>query len=446
MRRRLALLVVATTSVVLLAFLVPLAVLVSRAAASQAVNEATSRTQVVVSAAASGAGPEELAALTDGLARLGLDVTVVARPTAPRATTVTRVGGDALVRQPVAVDGRLLVVETVVPKARLTRGVTQARLVLLMLGVVLVGLSLLVAERLARSITAPMTDLATTTRRLGDGDLDARVVPRGPGEVREVGLAVNKLAARIRELLVHERESVADLSHRLRTPVTALRLDVEALRSGPDRDRLTADVDELSRTVDALIREARRPVREGVAARCDATEVVRERVEFWRALAEDQGRVLSLTLPERPAPVRADGADLRAALDALLGNVFAHTADGVSCSVGLAPAERGGVVLDVLDSGPGFPDRTVVARGRSGAGSTGLGLDIARRTAEASGGSLDVGAGPDGRGARVTLRLGPPAAGARATDKHARDERDGPDVRTAAAGRSRRRGTAGSGR
>ncbi len=417
MRRRLALLVVATTSVVLLAFLVPLAVLVSRAAASQAVNEATARSQVVVSAVASGADDPEVAALTAGLADVGLDVRVVVRPDAPRATTVTRVaGGDALVLQPVAVDGRLLVVETVVPKARLTRGVTQARLVLLVLGLVLIGLSLVVADRLARSITAPMTDLAAATRRLGDGDLAARVVPRGPEEVREVGLAVNKLATRIRELLAHERESVADLSHRLRTPVTALRLDVEALADGPQRDRLTADVDELSRTVDALIREARRPVREGVAARCDAAEVVRERVEFWYALAEDQGRTMALALPERPAPVRADKADLEAAVDALLGNVFAHTADGVPLAVTLVPDRRGGALLDVTDEGPGFPDLAVVVRGRSGVGSTGLGLDIARRTAEASGGALEVGPGPAGRGARVTLRLGPPAAGARSTD------------------------------
>ena len=68
-----------------------------------------------------------------------------------------------------------------------------------------------------------------TAERLGRGDLDARVEPGGPDEVREVGAALNRLAARISELLAREREEVADLSHRLRTPVTALRLDVESL-------------------------------------------------------------------------------------------------------------------------------------------------------------------------------------------------------------------------
>lgn len=409
MRRRLALLVAATTSVVLLAFLVPLSVLVSRAAASEAVNDATSRAQVVVSAVASGADAAEIDQIVAELARNGLDVRVVDGGAPRRSTTVTRLpDGTAVIRAPVVVDGATRTVRTVVPEARLTRGVTQARLVLLLLGGVLVGLSLVVADRLARSITRPITDLARTTRRLESGDLAARVTPGGPDEVREVGVAVNLLAARIGGLLVHERESVADLSHRLRTPVTVLRLDVEALPPGPDRDRLTADVDQLSRQVDALIAEARRPVREGLEARCDARAVVEERVEFWRALAEDQGRDVVLTLPEGPCPVRAGAVDLQDALDALLGNVLAHTPDGVAFSVALTPSAGGGAVLEVSDDGPGFPDRSVVDRGRSGAGSTGLGLDIARRTALAAGGSLQVGRA-DGGGARVTMRLGPPA-------------------------------------
>jgi signal transduction histidine kinase len=177
--------------------------------------------------------------------------------------------------------------------------------------------------------------------------------------------------------------------------------------AGPDRDRLTADVDDLDRQVGALIRDARRPAGADAVAACDATEVVRERVEFWQALAEDQGRHVGLDLPTAPCPVRAAQPDLEAALDALLGNVLAHTPDGVRFDVSLAPATGGGGVLIVNDEGPGLPDAAVVTRGRSGAGSTGLGLDIARRTAEASGGSLVAGASLSG-GACVTLRLGPP--------------------------------------
>lgn len=408
MRRRLALLVAATTSVVLVAFLVPLAVLVSRSAASAAVNDATAHTQVVVSSLVSGADDTEVAGLLASLRADGLDVRVVRAGRAPRSAGLTRTAaGAGVLSQPVVVAGRTVAVVTVIPRDRLTAGVRRAWLVLFGLGLLLVGLSLVVADRLARAITAPIAELAVMTRRLAAGDLEARVEPTGPAEVRDVGLAVNRLAARIQELLAHERESVADLSHRLRTPVTALRLDVEALPAGAERDRVSADVDDLDRQVDGLIRQARRPARAGLTAGCDATAVVRERVEFWQALAEDQGRPVGLSLPAAPCPVRARLEDLEAALDALLGNVLAHTPDGASLDVTLTPAPGGGAVLVVSDQGPGFPAVDVVARGRSGGGSTGLGLDIVRRTAEESGGSLAVANQLRG-GAQVTVLLGPP--------------------------------------
>lgn len=413
MRRQLALLVAATTSVVLLAFLLPLAVLVSRAASNSAVSEATARSQTVVSAVASGADDRELATVVAPLERSGLRVTVGA-PTAVtlRRTTVSRTAdGDALLRQPVVAQGAEIVVETLVPRDRLRAGVVRAWLVLGLLGVVLVGLSLLVADRLARSITAPITELAAAAERLAHGDLTARVEPTGPAEVREVGTAINQLAGRIGELLATERESAADLSHRLRTPITALRLDVDALPPGGDRDRLSGAVDELTRQVDRLIAEARRPVREGVDARSDARAVVAERVAFWQALAEDQGRPVTLHLPEHACPVRATPEDLETALDALLGNVIAHTPEGTALTVAVGRDGHDGVLVVVSDEGPGFADEGVVDRGQSRAGSTGLGLDIARRTATASGGDLRIGVAPGG-GGRVSMRLGPPGTDA----------------------------------
>jgi signal transduction histidine kinase len=104
--------------------------------------------------------------------------------------------------------------------------------------------------------------------------------------------------------------------------------------------------------------------------------------------------------------VRVSADDLAAAVDALLGNVFAHTPDGTGMSVDVRHRDGGGALVTVADTGPGL-DVTSVERGRSGGGSTGLGLDIARRTAEASGGALRVAS--SARGTQVTLELGPPA-------------------------------------
>jgi signal transduction histidine kinase len=162
----------------------------------------------------------------------------------------------------------------------------------------------------------------------------------------------------------------------------------------------------LERTLTNVIHAARRPQREGLAPSADATAVVAERVDFWAALAEDQDRDVARELPVDPILVRCAEQDLAAAVDALLGNVFAHTDEGVALAVTLARTDDG-AVLTVADDGPGFTAEAVV-RGRSDRGSSGLGLDIARQAAEASGGALTIGTGPDGRGAVVTLTLGAP--------------------------------------
>ncbi|MGV9779718.1 HAMP domain-containing sensor histidine kinase, partial [Streptosporangium sp. NPDC003464] len=263
------------------------------------------------------------------------------------------------------------------------------------------------ADRLARSLIQPVGQVAGVSRRLARGDLDARVDPAGPPEIRDVGTALNHLATRIRELLTREREAVADLSHQLRTPVTALRLEAETLRDKDEAARVGEAVDTLERMVTQVIREARR-FRGGVA-RCDATTVITDRVTFWSALAEDQDRPVRLRIPGTPLPVGVSAQDLAACADLLLENVFANTPDGTPFTVELAPGPDGGALLTITDEGPGFSYPVPVDRGTSGRSSTGLGLDIARRTAEGSGGRMRAGPSPSG-GAEITLEFGPAAS------------------------------------
>ncbi len=250
-------------------------------------------------------------------------------------------------------------------------------------------LSIIGAELVSRRLARPLEETASTAERLALGDMDARAPTTGPAEVAKVGAALNGLADRIDEVIAVEREAVADLSHRLRTPLTALRLQVEAL---PDRERaeeLNTQVNSLERTLTAVISAARRPQREGRVPHCDAVEVTRNRAAFWEPLFEDQGRVLALDLPTPPAMVRSSAEDLGAALDALVENVVAHTPDGTPARITLT-REAHGVRIVVADKGPGIP-LGAGERGRSDRGSTGLGLDIARRCAEAAGGQLTIG-------------------------------------------------------
>ena len=177
---------------------------------------------------------------------------------------------------------------------------------------------------------------------------------------------------------------------------------------GPDvAERLRHHVTSLERTVDAIVHDARRPSRSKQMAppSCDVGRVVGERVSFWSALAEDQGRPLRLALPDRSLRARLDAADLADVVDVLIDNVFAHTDDGVPVEIWVVPRADGAVVLTVEDAGPGLPSVDVINRGTSNAGSTGLGLDIVRRAALASGGSLELGRSRLG-GALIRLVLG----------------------------------------
>ena len=426
MRRRIAWLVAATTSAVVLAFVIPLGLLVKTLAEDRALTAAGQDVQQVANAlVAGGADPAAIEQIVtfvdDGSPRtVGVrlpDGTRVGNAVPPDGTAAlaAALGGEgstevsdvgALVLLPVAVTDGNAVVASAVPPGELRAGVVQAWVTLAGLALGMLVLAVVVADRLGRWVSTPVTDVAATARRLRDGDLSARVDPDGPPEVEALGRSLNRLADRVVELLALEREQAADLSHRLRTPVTALRLDVDQIDDPQVAERLRGHVDNLVRTVDQVVADARRPVRADLESRCDAAQVVRERVDFWSALAQDQERPVGGRLDPGPVPVAVDAADLADALDALLDNVFAHTPDGTAFAVDLAARPGGGARVEVSDAGPGLPEGDVAERGRSGAGSSGLGTDIARRVAVASGGSVELGRSAAG-GASVVLLLGP---------------------------------------
>jgi signal transduction histidine kinase len=286
--------------------------------------------------------------------------------------------------------------------------VTRAWLILALLGVGLVAIAVVVGDRLARSMVRAVGEQATVARRLAAGELDARARPVGPPEIRDVTTALNHLAARIRDLLREEREAVADLSHRLRTPLTALRLDAESVPASAAGRRIAADIDALERSVTDAINEARKLPKRTGARCCDAATVVRGRLQFWSVLAEDTDRAVDVDIPPGPLPVAAPADELAAAVDALLGNVFAHTPDGTRFAVSVTPCSSGGARLIVTDAGAGFPEAAthrILARGVTGNGSTGLGLDIVRRVAQSSGGAVTIGSAAEG-GAQITVDLG----------------------------------------
>ncbi|XRQ13521.1 sensor histidine kinase [Actinomadura welshii] len=445
MRTSLARIATAVTAMVALSFVVPLGLLNGRMAEDRALAAAERQAASLVPVLSVTGDP---AALTDAVGsvpagtagRLALHLPtgeVLGSPHAPpadlaaarrlgRTATVAAPGGKVLLRPVLLEAGTFAIIEVFVPQDELGRGVARSWLILALVALALVLVSVAMADRLARRVVRATDRLVRAVTHVGAGDLAARVDPQGPPELRAAGEAFNDMADRLARLLAAEREAGADLSHRLRTPLTALRVDLDGLAANPgDPARLAQSrgaLERLETAVDDIIAAARRPTGPSrpaggpgrAAAGCDASDVVRRRLAFWSALAEDQDRGWDLVGADAPAPVPVPESELAAAVDALMGNIFRHTPHGTAFRL---TVHRGRHSTGLLfgDGGPGIADAdAALRRGASGAGSTGLGLDIARRLAESTGGSLRVGTSPlGGAQIEVWLRTAPKPASRR---------------------------------
>ena len=418
MLRRISLLVVVTTSTVVVSFVVPLCLLVRTLAENRAIAAADQEARNVAILVAGVGDDPQLPDLVAAVDRRGTPTTDVltadgtqigdgppmrSDPDVARAldgegfTEIDSDGGEVLI--PVIGPAGTTVVRTTVTADQLHTGVLGSWAGIVGLGLVLLAGGVAIAWRLGRRISEPLLEVAGTAHRLREGDLTARAEVRGTEETRELARALNGLAERTEELLATEHAAVGDLSHRLRTPVTALRLDAETVDDADVAERLQEHIAVLQRTIDAIVKEARRPVRGDLAARCDAATTVATRVAFWRALAEDQDRPLETRLAAGPLQVGLAEDDLTDVVDVLVDNVFAHTPVGTPFRVLLAH-DHDACRLVVSDDGPGLPRQ----RQRDRPGTSGLGLDIVRRAATAAGGTATVGRSTAG-GVEVTVQL-----------------------------------------
>lgn len=422
----------AVTAMVVIAFAVPLGLVVKELARDRALANAerqaaaiapalaitTDRTQLERAMATTQAGAESRIGLfiPATAATAAVDLGTHHAPAAARdrasadgqAATLRVPGGYDLLRPTAVSSGTVAVVDVFVPDGDVTRGVATAWLVLAGVGLALIVGSVAIADRLGSRMIRPTVRLAGAAHRLGEGDLAVRVPEAGPRELRAAASAFNAMADQVVQLLAAERELAADLSHRLRTPLTVLRLNTASLGDGPAADQTRAAVAQLEREVDQIIRAARehRGGHQAPPAGCDAAEVIRDRMAFWSALAEDESREVRSAGADHPVRVPVARADLVAALDAMLGNVFRHTPEGTAFAVDVHTTGDA-VILLVSDAGPGVADPVAAVRrghGTNTPGSTGLGLDIVRRVAESTGGDMTIGRSVLG-GAEVRMWL-----------------------------------------
>lgn len=297
----------------------------------------------------------------------------------------------------------------------LTARIHQFRILVGGVGVAVLICSALIALALARWIGRPVRELELATRSLAGGTAAPASTRNGPPELRRLAATFNTTAGRLQELMAAQRSFLGHASHQLKTPLTALRLRLENLEDDitePGAGTLRAAVletDRLSGMVDTLLAMTR--IEHGTVPPepVDVAALVADRAGVWRPVAVERQVTLVADGPAGTVALAVPGA-LEQILDNLLSNAL-NVAPADS-TVTLSWAVAGdSVELHVADAGPGL---TAEQRGLAKqafwrapdapTGGTGLGLALAGKLAEASGGRLCLNeAHPAGLDAQVTV-------------------------------------------
>ncbi|WP_326790184.1 sensor histidine kinase [Streptomyces sp. NBC_00151] len=268
-------------------------------------------------------------------------------------------------------------------------------LALIGVGALVAGVLLSVA--LARWVGRPLRAVDAAALRLGEGALEVRAPGgRGPQEVRRLASTFNTMAARMEALIHGHRAVVADVSHQLRTPLTALRLRLDLLAAGAD-DATAAEfagaqeeIARLSRLVDGLlaVSRAENAVPRPVPVRVD--QVVDDRVVAWEPVARERRVSLTGRYDARLTAYLGAG-DLEQVIDNLVANALDAVGEGSAVRVE-GQATRARVLLRVVDDGPGMSAAAREAAfrrfGNPEASGSGLGLAIVHRLVTANGGTV----------------------------------------------------------
>ncbi|KUM79475.1 HAMP domain-containing histidine kinase [Streptomyces sp. ISL-22] len=271
----------------------------------------------------------------------------------------------------------------------------------------------------ARRITAPLRELNSMASKFSDGDLTARSPVTGPPETQTLARTLNQGAERLDTLVASQRIFVADASHQLRTPLTALRLSLDNIADGVDDEfvredveQATAEVVRMSRLVNGLLVLARAEAKVTAAEPLPLMDIVRERLAVWRPAADERGVTIALrgSADGRPSVLASPGA-LDQVLDNVLSNALEVSPDGGTITVRVEP--RGEVVdVSILDEGPGMSDaeksrafdRFWRGQGLTGKSGSGLGLAVVKQLVTDDGGTVTLTDAPGG-GLKVTISL-----------------------------------------
>ncbi|SDO74101.1 sensor histidine kinase [Actinacidiphila guanduensis] len=332
------------------------------------------------------------------------------------------------IASPIVRDGDVVaVVVTDSPTGALRARILHGWLLLIAGELAAMAIAVLLAVRLTAWVLLPIETLDRVTHDIATGRMKSRVEGSGgPPELRRLVRSFNEMADNVEAVLEQQRAFVADASHQLRNPLSALLLRIELLGLElPDGHMEAESVKEegrrLAQVLDDLLGLAVAENSGRHLAVTDIAALTRVRVDAWRPVADREGVTLEFgSPPQKAVDGWADGVALSSALDAVLDNAIKFTPPQGRVAVGIRVEDEHVAIL-VADGGPGLTDDELgrvgdrfwrSARHQNVHGS-GLGLSIARALLGQSGGAIGFAHGDPG-GLEVTLtvpRTAPVGAG-----------------------------------
>ncbi|WP_037913861.1 sensor histidine kinase [Actinacidiphila yeochonensis] len=331
------------------------------------------------------------------------------------------------IASPIVRDGDVVaVVVTDSPTGALRSRILHGWLLLAAGELAAMAIAVLLAVRLTAWVLLPVETLDRATHDIATGRMASRVQESGgPPELRRLVRSFNEMADNVEEVLEQQRAFVADASHQLRNPLSALLLRIELLglelpEGHTEAELVQEEGKRLARVLDDLLGLAVAESSGPHLSVVDVAELARARAHAWRPVADREGVTVEFAAPPGRMAGWADAVALSSALDAVLDNAIKFTPASGSVSVRVeADEER--VAVGVADSGPGLTDEELARIGdrfwrstrHQNVRGSGLGLSIARTLLRQGGGAVRFAhREPTGLEVRLTVpREAPAGAG-----------------------------------
>jgi len=270
----------------------------------------------------------------------------------------------------------------------------------------------LVSLMLYRHIMSPLRQLELATRKFSQGNFDVRVrelLGNRDDELAELATTFDGMAARIGELIISQRQLIADLSHELRTPLARLDIAVESLHEERYQESNIERIQRESRHIRKLVDDSltlawldneQPKLQQETLDLVDLIDVIAEDARF-----EFPDRQLLCDTPNSATIENSNHRALGQALENILRNAMRYTPEGQEVTLSLGTEDRQ-YLISICDQGPGIEAKYLEtifkpffridsARPASGE-SFGLGLALAQRQLSAVGGKVQANNRPEG--------------------------------------------------